>query len=274
MKERLQKLKDLCKNKNRENYLYSESFGKKGENYNIFYSSTVNDSNTLVFNEVIETILDDDNFKWFINELKIDGKTLYQINEEASIKRKNNNEKSWLTRQGANKYCGTTNRKHLNEMDDSSKERVGEYKLFENYKNKKHPVIGYSSKYQVPITRESSGKRAIDIVFTNDNTIYICELKKSESGEGILRCICEVLTYYYLIHEHIKADAPNNYFYKAILDDDYKEDIIYKIEPAIICPESFIKDINIKPLLEKLKIQCNIDLKIVTIKNDNGILDE
>ena len=159
-------------------------------------------------------------------------------------------------------------------MDKTSTERINEYQLFQNYKNKEHSILGTSSKYQVPIMREAVGKRAIDIVFQKDNTIYICELKKSKSPENILRCICEILTYYFLVKEHIKADGENKYFYKECAGEKYDDKINYKLEPAIICPPSFIKDINVKPLLDKLYQESNIVLKIVTIEEDNGILDE
>lgn len=159
-------------------------------------------------------------------------------------------------------------------MNGTSVERIGEYRLYENYKTKEHPVLGKSSKYQVPLMREYNGKRAIDIVFNDENTVYICELKKSTSTEGIFRCMSEILTYYFLMQEHIREDDKERYFFKECFGDNYNPDMEYKLEPAVICPSSFITNIDIDKVLEKLRQVCNIDLKIVTIHDDCGTLDE
>jgi len=255
-----------------DKYLYSDKNTSLGNN--VLLSYTVSDANIDNYNLVIETLVKEKNFDWFIKKIKADADRMFEDNEKASNIKQSHDLKAWSGRQGCNKYSGTNNRKKLRNMATSSGERMLENKIYSNYLNMEDPIIGNSVDYQIPMMREANGKRAIDLVFKKGNTIYVVELKDLTSHEGIIRCICEVLTYYYLMRRNIEKDGNDGFFFKKCLKEFYNPSISYDIQPAIVCPKSFIKGINLDILLSKLFNEHGIDLKIVTISDTTGNLDK
>lgn len=86
-------------------------------------------------------------------------------------------------------------------------------------KDFKFPHIGRIIDYETPIMNVRSNRR-IDLLSRNDDksTVYILELKRSDSPESLLRCYLEVFTYKKLVNKEKlfeSFDIPKDYELKA-----------------------------------------------------------
>jgi hypothetical protein len=263
MKEKFEHLKNYKEN-NRDEKLYCNNIGKG--NFNIFKKYTI--SNNKNIDLVLNTILDnDDNFNWYINEIEKDALDLYNDNLESGEENKRRNLKSYNERRYEEKYKG----QKRDGVSCRSAERNLETLIFKIYENNPHHNIGLCCYYQSPRQREMGNHRNIDLIFKKNNCLYLCELKAIDNKEGFLRCLSEVLTYYYVIKKNIKDDNSNKYFFKAF-DKDFSYNLKYTIEPCLIIPHTFTNGISINNIVKRLENK-DIHLKIVYIKDNSGNLE-
>ncbi|MFI3165964.1 MAG: hypothetical protein R3Y45_06825 [Bacillota bacterium] len=74
--------------------------------------------------------------------------------------------------------------------------------LFVQYMNCPDKIIGKMIDYQTPLKNKQTDKAGkIDIISFNEKTnmLFLLELKRKRSGETLLRCILEIITYYFTI---------------------------------------------------------------------------
>ena len=197
--------------------------------------------------KMFKMLLDDECFNDFIAQLEKDGNDLNNRNEQAKLEK---DPQALKGRDEINQFIVLPNRKEVAEREN---ERDYEYRIYKKYKDDAHDVLGKCKKYQVPVARECSGAD-IDLVFSNKNRVYMCELKKKP--ESIFRAISEILTYYFCVYNR------KEYFIKAFIDENSDVNNS-KIIPCIIIPNMLVKDIivNAKTLKNKLK-EKDIELEI------------
>lgn len=251
---------------------YNKILGIKPNKYLYQDSNIIEKEDSL---NKIKSLLNDKNlFNAYISKVEKDGKNLYQKDKIARDNKIPNSD--FEERQGPNKYKGVKPRILLT---GEHSERVCESTLYTKYYNIKHSHFGFSRYYQSPLVRETHNNNDVDIIFNNDEKIYICELKvldkNGKTNVSIINPISEILTYYYCEMEHIKEDGSDRFFYKAFTGSDYKEDKTYKVIPTILIPRQMVPDEYFtNKLITKLKDLYEFEIGYIEYNEDDAsILD-
>lgn len=147
--------------------------------------------------------------------------------------------------------------------DSNRDEEIFVKKLKEN-ENVNYPYDGMTmDDYQIPVVRKDDSKEGkIDCILKFGDILYLTEAKKYKSEETLLRCIVEVLTYFFKVQLNPSSA-------KRIMEHHGTIDSVFK--PAIlIFDESYAykKLVGNDEALMKLLNKYNI--KVFVVKTDNG----
>lgn len=120
--------------------------------------------------------------------------------------------------------------------------------------NKTYDELGEIIDYQIPLKDKSDSKTGkIDIISKKEDLLYLIELKNEESEETLIRCVLEIITYFYTLdHEKLKKDF------------NLKNETV--IIPSVLIfegtrPREDLEDIFIKKIIKEHGVQIFIAKK-------------